>query len=641
MAKSERVNDLTTNDHIEISDSKMFEKDIFSALFYQSPVMSLVIQSGTNEIIHVNNLFLEFSRLKKEVVVNKKLIEIPFFNSVNQLLELLNAATDGIIKNEPFEFQTREKLAGWVSVSAKKIILGNKECFFLTLCDITETITLKQEKSESYELFPSLFEQNPIAISISNITDEKIINVNESFIQLYGFMNKEQIIGKTYKELKIWMDPNAISEIVHQLKKSNKVVNTELEIRTPQGELKWVSTSALLVESNGKTYFVAVTLNITKRIVAEKELKEVNYFLNAVLDNIPNMIFVKGAKELRFLKFNKAGEKLLGFKFEDLFNKNDYDFFPKEQADFFTSKDREVLNSKVYVDIPEEPIDTANGKRWLHTQKIPILDDNGNPIYLVGISEDITERKIQEDKIKELNKELEVNVAQLQEVNKELESFTYSVSHDLRAPLRAVSGYTEMLNEDYGNILDDEGKRILEVVRSNAIKMGKLIDDLLTFSRLGRKELLKTEVDMNKLFEEVLTDIQNSNQHKAEIKADRLPVVNADYGLMHQVLYNLLANAIKFSSKKDHSKVTISFAEKENEYEFSVKDNGAGFDMKYADKLFGVFQRLHSQEEFEGTGVGLAIVYKIVTKHGGKIWAEGKVDEGATFNFTIPKTKQL
>ncbi len=241
-----------------------------------------------------------------------------------------------------------------------------------------------------------------------------------------------------------------------------------------------------------------------------------------------------------------------------------------------------------------------------------------------------------------LGEELESHIKQVEDankqlaaVNKELEAFSYSVSHDLRAPLRAVNGYAQMLNEDYGTKLDQEGKRILNVIKYNATRMGTLIDELLAFSRLGRKEIQKANLPMNKLTEEALAVFNKSALHHAEIKLKQLHNAKGDYSLLHQVMFNLISNAVKYSSKNKNPVVEISSEQKNGEIIFSVKDNGAGFDMRYANKLFGVFQRLHSQEEFEGTGVGLAIVQRIILKHGGKVWAEGKVNEGATFNFSL------
>lgn len=260
---------------------------------------------------------------------------------------------------------------------------------------------------------------------------------------------------------------------------------------------------------------------------------------------------------------------------------------------------------------------------WLDTTIVPFQNEDGKPYQYMTIRSDITARKKAEDK--------------LLAVNKELEAFSYSVSHDLRAPLRAINGYAEILNEDYGTKLDDEGKRIIEIISDNATRMGILIDELLSFSRLGRKEIQMTEINMNKLVEEVMVELNKSMPHHAKIKIGKLHEAKADYGLLRQVMFNLISNAVKYSSKKKIPVVEISSEEKKNEIVFSVKDNGAGFDMQYADKLFGVFQRLHSQDEFEGTGVGLAIVQRIISRHKGRSWAEGKVNEGAVFYFSIIK----
>ena len=223
----------------------------------------------------------------------------------------------------------------------------------------------------------------------------------------------------------------------------------------------------------------------------------------------------------------------------------------------------------------------------------------------------------------------------LHELNRELEAFSYSVSHDLRAPLRAVNGYSEILKEDYNDRLDDEGRRLIENIRYNTKKMGILIDDLLAFSRLGRNELQMKEIDMNELVETVINEIRRSVACNPDILVDKLHNVKADYNLLCQVILNLISNAVKYSSKASNPRVEISSSKEKGEVVFSIKDNGAGFDMKYADKLFGVFQRLHSHEEFEGTGVGLAIVHRIITRHKGKIWAEAEVNKGATFFFTL------
>ena len=240
----------------------------------------------------------------------------------------------------------------------------------------------------------------------------------------------------------------------------------------------------------------------------------------------------------------------------------------------------------------------------------------------------------------ELERLVAERTAQLETTNKELESFSYSVSHDLRSPLRAIDGFSRIVQEDYGDRLDDEGRRLLGIVRDNSRKMAKLIDELLEYSRLGRKALSTAAIDMKRLVEEVLGELQVSGEKTSRLVVGALPPARGDAMLLKLVWTNLLGNAIKFSGKREQPVIEVSGQMDGAESVYCVKDNGAGFDMRYYDKLFGVFQRLHSAEEFAGTGVGLAIVQRVVSRHGGRVWAEGKVDDGAAFYFSLPKEKQ-
>lgn len=267
--------------------------------------------------------------------------------------------------------------------------------------------------------------------------------------------------------------------------------------------------------------------------------------------------------------------------------------------------------------------------------------DDGKIVKIGGAIQDINEYKIAEEELATLAKQLEHRSWLLQESNKELEAFSYSVSHDLRAPLRQINGFVDLLNERFYDSLGEKGKHYLDCISNSATQMGTLIDDLLQFSRTGRQEMRHQPLDMEKLVDDVLAQIKPTVEGRLiEWNIAKLPKVYGDYSLLSLVWYNLLDNALKFTSGKEKTIVEAGFTENDDEFQFFVRDNGVGFDMLYAHKLFGVFQRLHSTGEFEGTGIGLANVQRIVLKHGGRVWAEAEPEKGAAFYFTLPKTNQ-
>ncbi len=260
---------------------------------------------------------------------------------------------------------------------------------------------------------------------------------------------------------------------------------------------------------------------------------------------------------------------------------------------------------------------------------------------LTGAFNEMLEQiEVQNNELSQFAQTLEQKVhertLQFESVNKELEAFSYSISHDLRAPLRGIIGFTSLLEEKYGNNLDDEAKRIIGIIKNNTLKMGNLIDDLLTFSRMGRQDIIKSNIPVSDLVKEVINSLAGKDP-KISWNIQSLPDCYGDINAIRQVWVNLVSNAIKYSGKAEHPAITIGSFTNKVQVVFFVKDNGSGFDMKYQHKLFKVFQRLHSADEFEGTGVGLAIVEKIIAKHGGSVWAEAEKNKGATFYFGLPK----
>jgi PAS domain S-box-containing protein len=296
------------------------------------------------------------------------------------------------------------------------------------------------------------------------------------------------------------------------------------------------------------------------------------------------------------------------------------------------------------------PLRGADGElRSFLTRIAPLKNEDGKVLRWFGTNTDVDEQKrveealqASEEEIRKLNAELEVRVeartAELAAANKELESFSYSVSHDLRAPLRAISGFSSAVLEDYGPSLPAEGQQYLQTIRRGAERMGALMDDLLAFSRLGRQEVTAVTVNSRDLVSQCIEELQSAYENReVEFAVGELLPCQGDRALLKQVWMNLLANAVKFTAAKPKAVVQVGTKLESGEAVYFVKDNGAGFDMKYANKLFGVFQRLHSQSEFAGTGVGLAIVQRIVHRHGGRVWADATPNQGATFYFTVGK----
>jgi PAS domain S-box-containing protein len=424
----------------------------------------------------------------------------------------------------------------------------------------------------------------------------------------------------------------AITELVDEMVGEERTLLADRQARADRS-----AAFAKAVELGGTGVAIAIILvafamlrrENAHRMRSEQEKERANRFLDSIVEHIPDMIFVKEAHDLRFERLNRAGEVLLGVTRDELIGKNDYDLFAKPQADFFQDKDREALSRGDVIDIEEEPVDTKQGRRWLHTKKVPIPGDDGAPAYLLGISEDVTERK-------ETAAALRAAIDAAERSNLELESFSYSVAHDLRAPLRSIDGFGLALMEDCADALPEQGKEYLERIRFATQRMGQLIDGLLALARVSRAELHFEKVDLSALARAAAEELRfAATERDVTVHIEPGLTTRGDPRLLRLVLDNLLGNAFKFTSTRSAARIELGVLREDGAPIYFVRDNGVGFDRQYSDKLFGAFQRLHDSAQFPGTGIGLATVHRIIARHGGRIWAQSETDRGATFFFTL------
>ena len=386
---------------------------------------------------------------------------------------------------------------------------------------------------------------------------------------------------------------------------------------------------------------IVVGRDITERTLAVKSMQQEHEFSQSIIDTAQVVILVLDT-EGGIVHFNPYMEELSGYRLKDVLGKNVFETMMPE-------KDRKRLKLLFNRPLNNKKRCRGNGKLLLNDQRIleiewsikSLCDIDGNVVGMLAIGQDITERVQAQKKIISLNEDLEKKIEertfQLEATNKELEAFAYSVSHDLRAPLRAIDGFSKILTDDYAPKLDEEGKRMLGTIRGNTRKMDKLITNILSLSKLSMSEMKLESVNMEQMVEEVFREIAaDADPRNLELQLNPLPEALADAVLIRQVWHNLISNAIKFTSTRNHRVVEIGCNFCEDCATYYVKDNGVGFNPEYSHRLFGVFQRLHPMEDFEGTGVGLAIVQRIIHRHGGKVSASSELDKGAVFTFTLP-----
>jgi PAS domain S-box-containing protein len=631
----------------DITDRKRTEETInkLSAGIEQSPA-TIIITDINGNIEYVNPRFTETTGYTFEEVRGKN----PRILKSNRMTpEEYKDLWKTILNKKDWQGELLNKKKNgeefWESALISPILNNRGE--IINFIAIKENITeqkkaeeaLKQSENRYRSLFANMMEGFSYCKIIydesSNPIDFEYLEVNATFEKLTGLKN---VTGKRVSEVipGIWESHRELLVIGNRVALTGKPQKFEINFNLLNG---WFAIS---VYSNKKGYFSAIFDNITNQKLAEEAIRESEKQFRTLFMSINEGFYISEVIynengdpcDYKYLEVNPKFEEILGLRRDQIIGKRYKELVPVDTTQWLDTyfKVAHTGNPLRYEFYSKEY------DRHFLTYTYQTVKGRLNVFVM-----DITEQKQAEEAIKKYSEELEEKVKERTEQlllsNKELESFSYSVSHDLRTPLRAINGYAKMLEEDYRKVLDNEGKRLLDVIKHNAVRMGNLIDDLLAFSRLGRKEVQKSKVNMKTLAKETLKELSKAEKHHAEVRIGNLHPSYADSVLMNNVFMNLISNAIKYSSKEGKPVIEIESEYKNGEVIYSIHDNGVGFDMQYAGKLFGVFQRLHKTEEFEGTGVGLAIVQRIIHKHGGRVWAEGKPGEGATFYFSLPVQK--
>ena len=616
------------------SAKQLRENEEHFRLLYQNAPVAYQSLDAHGNFLEVNEVWLEMMGYTRDEVVGYWFGDFLVRTQSDLFRERFPRFKEiGQIHNLEFDMERKDGRVVTV-VFEGRIGYDKQRVFHQTHCVMRNITEIKQAENalRNSELrYRTLFDEAVEGIVLADRTSGMVRDCNQAFLSLTG-CDKAELMGRPLATVVVVANANGGGEssggTIPMSGESDTVV--EAQIRTKSGGKKTVEIKTKGLELDGQAVAQHFIRDVTARKAAEEER-------DRLFKLSMDMLCVAGF-DGRFKQVNPAWKQTLGWSDQEMLARPWLDLVHSDDQKA-TGEAWEELRKGLPMRAFENRYLCKNGTyRWLSWNIIPLIEDK----VFFAVVRDITELKRAEEDLRTLNAELERRVlertAQLEAANKEMEAFAYSVSHDLRAPLRAVNGFSNIVIRDYAAGLDPEAARFLKLVSDNAQKMGRLIDDLLAFSRLGRQSLRKQTVIMADLVQGTLMELREEKAgRRIEVRVGDLPACQADPALIKQVWVNLLSNAFKYTRRSETAVVEIGAQWAEaGSITYFVRDNGAGFDMQYAGKLFGVFQRLHREDEFEGTGVGLAIVQRIVQRHGGRVWAEGHLNEGACFYFTLP-----